>query len=209
MVIYGARAGLSCEHTGPVAVWTLRCGLATTWSLCSVGSLWCHKATACHGDITAMARLPHGSSQVAIGLSVQYVRSIYKKWGNLHLRWMLGKMQYITGWGDWRGFPSFFIGHWQSPRIVLTAGKLPGVRAVQGDREIVYSDRVGYRLQRQAILRWSPSRAVITCLQMSRATDAHRANAFLSSSIAGLTGRKIEIDMKIKHRIHFMLRLGD
>ena len=80
MVIYGARAGLSCEHTGPVAVWTLRCGLATTWILGSVGSLWCHKATACHGDITAMARLPHGSSQVAIGLSV-YVRSIYKKMG--------------------------------------------------------------------------------------------------------------------------------
>ena len=49
----------------------------------------------------------------------------------------LPQSQWIVGSCDWWEFPLFLRGHWQSPCTALMAGKLPAVRAVQGDCERV------------------------------------------------------------------------
>ena len=54
------------------------------------------------------------------------------------LHWILGNLQ-CMGSRDRREFPSFLY-HWQYPCRALTVGKLPAVRAVQGDCERAYSN---------------------------------------------------------------------
>ena len=48
--------------------------------------------------------------------------------------------------GDRLEFPPPHRSHWQSPCTALTAGYLPAVRAVQGDRERVHSTSVNFGL---------------------------------------------------------------
>ena len=46
--------------------------------------------------------------------------------------------QWIVGLCDQLEFPPFSRGHWQSTCTALMAGKMPAIRAVQGDCERVY-----------------------------------------------------------------------
>ena len=89
-------------------------------------------------------RVLHSPSVAALGLWVAYETWPSIGWHHpFGINWFkyrlgLPTLQCIVGSCDWWEFPPFRRGHWQCPCRARTAGKLPTVRAVQGDCERVY-----------------------------------------------------------------------